>query len=215
MKSRSLKSAGLALVALAAGTCLGGRLEAQAFGSAHWKTKSEIGGEAKEAMASESEVWMKGKSLRIVTTAMGMKTNVVKSGDFMYQWQDGQTTGIKMPTSGRRPGNPTGDYVNRIEEVRAKGKKFGSETLAGHPCDIYEFTETSEQGRTTTQKYWLAKDLKNFPVKLVSDLGEAKMTTINSGIELGVSVPDSMVTPPANVTFRDMSEMMRHRAPKK
>ena len=41
------------------------------------------------------------------------------------------------------------------------------------------------------------------------------MTTTNSDIELGASVPDSMVTPPENVKFRDMSEMMKDRPPQR
>lgn len=214
MRLRSLKSAGLPLLALVVGACLGGSLQAQAFGSAHWKSKGEIEGGPQGSMATDSELWMKDKKLRIKTTAMGKKMNVVKSGDFVYQWQDGQTTGMKMPSNGGQRGGATGDYVNRIEEVRSKGKKVGAETVGGHPCDIYEYTETSEKGRTAKQTYWLAKDLKNFPVKLVSDLGQAKLTTVNSEIELGASVPESMVTPPDNVKFQDMSEMMNRRPQK-
>jgi hypothetical protein len=211
---RMWKSARFPLLAVVLGACLGGSLQAQAFGSAHWKSKGEIEGGPQGSMATESELWMKDKKLRIKTTAMGMKMNVVKSGDFVYQWQDGQTTGMKMPASTRQRGGATGDYVNRIDEVRAKGKKVGTETVAGHSCDVYEYTETSEKGRTAKQTYWLAKDLKNFPVKLVADLGEAKMTTVNSDIELGASVPDAMVTPPDNVKFQDMSEMMKSRSQK-
>ncbi len=211
MTLRSWNRAGIAFLGLVVGASLGGSLRAEGFGSAHWKSKSEIEGAAQGAMATESEMWMKNGKLRIVTTAMGLKMNVVKAGDFVYQWQDGQTTGMKMPTSARQPGSATGDYVNRIDDVRAKGKKIRAETVAGHPCDVYEYRETSENGRTTKQTYWLAKDLKNFPVKLVSDLGVARMTTFNSDIELGASVSDSMVKPPENVQFRDMSEMMKDR----
>jgi hypothetical protein len=214
LKSRFLKPASLALVTLVLGVVPGGSLQAQSFGSAHWKSKGEIEGGPQGSMATESELWMKDKKLRVSTTAMGMKMNVVKSGDFIYQWQDGQTSGMKMPANMSQRGGAAGDYVNRIEEVRAKGTKVGAETVNGHACDVYELTGTPEQGRAGKQTYWLAKDLKNFPVKLVVDLGEAKVTTINSDIELGASVPDALVTPPADVNFRDMSEMMKGRAPK-
>ena len=214
MKNRLLKSSALSFAALVLGVCLDGSLQAQAFGSAHWKSKGEVEGGSKGSMTTDSELWMKDKRLRIKTTAMGMKMNVVKSGDFVYQWQDGQTTGMKMPATARQRGGASGDYVNRIEEIRTKGKKVGTETVNGHPCDIYEYTETSERGRLAKQTYWLAKDLKDFPVKLVVDLGGAKMTTINSDIELGAAVPDSLVTVPENVTFQDMSEMMKDMAPR-
>ena len=211
MKSRTLKSAGLAFASLMLGVCAGGSLQAQAFESAHWKSKGEIEGGPQGSMTTDSELWMKGKQLRVKTTAMGMKVNVVKSGDFVYQWQEGQATGVKMPAGPRQRGGASGDYVNRIEEIRAKGKKVGTETVNGHTCDVYEYTETSERGRTAKQTYWLAKDLKDFPVKLVADLGGAKMTTINSDIELGAPVPDSLVAVPDNVKFQDMSEMMKGR----
>jgi len=213
VKSRPRKSARFPFLALVLGACLGGSLEAQGFGSAHWKSKGEIEGAAQGAMPTESEMWMKDKKVRIVLAVMGTKMNIVRSGDFVYQWQDGQTTGVMMPAGARQRGSVSGDYVNRIDEIRTKGKKVGAETFAGHPCDVYEYTETTEKGRTAKQTYWLAKDLKNFPVKFVADLGVAKMTTTNSDIELGASVPDSMVTPPENVKFRDMSEMMKDRPP--
>ena len=164
MKTRFLKSASLALATLALGVVPGGTLQGQAFGSAHWKSKGEIEGGRQGTMATESELWLKDKKLRIKTTAMGMKMNVVKSGDFIYQWQDGQASGMKMPANMRQQGGAAGDYVSRIEEVRAKGTKVGAETVNGHACDIYEYTETSERGRTAKQTYWLAKGLKNFPV---------------------------------------------------
>ncbi len=213
MNSRSLQSACPAVASLVLGICLAGPLLAQAFGSAHWKSKGEIEGGPQGSMTTESELWMKDKRVRIKTTTMGMKMNVVKSGDFVYQWQEGQTTGMKMSANGRQRG-ASADYVNRIEEVRAKGKKIGTETVNGHACDIYEYTETSERGRTAKQTYWLARDLKNFPVKLVADVGDAKITTVNSDIDLGASVSNAMVTPPDDVKFQDMSEMRKSKPPK-
>ncbi len=203
-----LKSARLAIAFLVPGICLAATLQAQAFGSAHWRSRSEIGGGPQGSMKTESELWMKDKKVRIKTAAMGMKVNVVKTGDLLYQWQEGQATGMKMSATARQRG-ASADYVNRIDDVRTKGKKIRSETVGGHACDVYEYTETSEQGRTVKQTYWLAKDLKNFPVKIVAEVGEAKITTINSDIELGASVPDAMVAPPDNVKFEDMSEMMK------
>ena len=209
MKSRTRRTTLLAFAAVALAVLLGGVLRAQDFSSAHWKSKGQIEGGPQGTMTTESELWMKDRKVRIKTTAMGMKMNVIKAADFSYQWQDGQATGMKMPVSARQRGGASSDYVNRIDDVRAKGKKVGAETVNGHPCDVYEYTETSEKGKTAKQTYWLAKDLKNFPIKVVSDLGTAKLTTINSDIELGTSVSDALVTPPDNVKFQDMSEMMK------
>jgi len=165
-------------------------------------------------MTTESELWMKEKRARIKTKAMGMNMNVVKSGDFVYQWQEGETNGMKMSTNMRRRGGASMDYVEKMEEVRAKGTKVGTETVDGHACDVYEYTEAAGERGPVKQKYWLARDLKNFPVTVVSETRAMKITTTNSDIEIGASVPDAMVTPPENVKFQDMSEMMKGMAPK-
>ena len=204
MKSRLSRTAGLAAAALVCG----GILAAQPIGSAHWKSKTEIVGGPQGDRTTESEMWMKDKKLRMKTAVMGMNMNVVKSGDVMYQWQEGQTSGMKMSASMRRRGGPSADYVGKIDEIRAKGKKIGTETVAGHECDIYEYSETAGE-RSVKQTYWLARDMRNFPIKVVNETGGMKITTLNSDIDFKASVPDSMLEPPADVKFQDMADMMK------
>jgi hypothetical protein len=197
-----------------AAVLLGGVLQAQGISSGHWKSKGRMEGGPQGDMNTESELWMKDKKVRIRTKVMGMEMNVVKSGDFVYQWQDGQTSGMKMAANMRRRGGSM-DYLEKMEDIRTKGKKVGTEAVDGHSCDIYEYTETpSEDGAAGRRgpvkgKYWLAKDLKNFPIKTVMETGDMTITTTNYDIDLNASVPDALVTPPENVKFQDMSEMTR------
>jgi hypothetical protein len=200
------KTAGLAGAAIV----FAGVLAAQPLGSAHWKSKTEIVGGQQGDRTTESEMWMKDKKLRMKTNVMGMNMNVVKSGDVLYQWQEGQTSGMKMPAGMGRRSGPSADYVGKIDEIRARGKKIGTETVAGHGCDIYEYSDDAVE-RSGKQTYWLARDLKNFPVKVVNETGGMKITTLNSDIDLKASVPDAMLVPPADVKFQDMSEMMKGR----
>ena len=209
MKTRSWKAAAIGLAAI----LLGGALRAEGFASVHWKSKSAMSGGPQGDVNTESELWLKDKRLRVKTKAMGMDMNVVKSGDFVYQWQEGQTQGMKMSANMRRRGASM-DYVEKIQDIRTRGKKVGTETVDGHSCDIYEYTEEARDGGEMAQKYWLAKDLKNFPVKVVSQTQGMKITTINRDIDLSASVPESLVTVPENVKFQDMSEMMKGMAPK-
>ena len=204
---------GTGVIAAVAVLLLAGAAGAESFSSAHWKSKSVMEGGPQGDMTTESEAWMKEKKVRVKTKIMGMDMNVIKSGEFAYQWQDGQTSGMKMPANMRRRGASM-DYVERLEEVRAKGTKVGTETIDGHPCDVYEYTEPAPEGSSSgrgsvKEKFWLAKDLKGFPVKMIADTGNMKITTTNSDVELGAHVPDAMLTPPENVKFQDMSEMMR------
>jgi hypothetical protein len=193
---------------------LGGALQAQGFSSLHWKSTSQITGGPQGDMTTESELWMKAKKVRVKTKAMGMDLNIVKSDDVVYQWQEGQPSGMKMSASMPRRGGGSMEYVDKMEEIRTKGKKVGTETVDGHSCDVYEYTETGGHNGEMKQKYWMARDLKNFPVKVVSESGSTKITTSNHDIDLSASVPDSMVTPPDNVKFQDMTEMMKGMAPK-
>lgn len=204
MKLRLSKTAALAAAALV----FAGVLAAQPLGSVHWKSKTEIVGGPQGDRTTESEMWMKDKKLRMKTTVMGMNMNIVKSGDVLYQWQEGQTSGMKMSASMRRRGSPSADYVGKIDEIRARGKKIGTEPVAGHECDIYEYSEATAE-RPEKQTYWLARDMKNFPIKVVNETGGMKITTLNSDIDLKASVPDAMLEPPADVKFQDMSEMMK------
>jgi hypothetical protein len=206
VKSLLSKAAGLLLAALACGAVL----QAQSFESAHWKSTTDMSGGPQGDMKTESEVWMKDKKMRTKIQVMGMNMNVVKAGDFIYQWPEGQTAGMKMPANMRRRGGQSLDYVNKMAEVRTKGKKIGAETVDGHSCEIFEYNDSGQEpGGTTKQTYWLAKDLKDFPVKVVTENGGMKTTTVNHDVELGARVPDSLLTPPNDVKFQDMSEMTK------
>jgi len=193
---------------------LAGAAGAQGFTSVHWKSKSVMEGGPQGDITTESEGWLKDKRVRMKTKVMGMEMNVVKSGDFAYQWQEGQTSGMKMPATMRRRGGPSLNYAEKLEEVRTKGTKAGTETIDGHSCEIYEYAEPASEGSAggrgaAKEKYWLATDLKYFPVKTVTDTGNMKITTTNSDIEIGAAVSDALLTPPESVKFQDMSEMMK------
>jgi hypothetical protein len=192
------RTAGLAAAALVSG----GLLAAQplGIGSVHWKSKTEMTGGQQGDMTTESEMWTKDKKLRMKTSVMGMNMNVVKSGDVLYQWQEGQTTGMRIPHGGGQ----SMSYVNKVDEVRSKGKKIGNEKVDGHSCEIFEFSASDqEHGGIGKHTYWLAKDLKNFPVKIVMETGGMKRTILNHEVDLSDTIPDSFLIPPKGVKFQD------------
>lgn len=183
---------------------------AQWTGTAHWKSTIEVEGGGREGMGPmSSEIWSKGGKMRMKTSAMGMEMNVVKSGDTIYQWTDGQKAGMKFNAAVARQ-QSSGDYANRIEEYRTKGKKVGSEKVDGHSCDIYELT-TPAPGGDRKERVWLATDLKNFPIKGETEAGGGKVSYHNTDIDFSGSIADSMLVPPTDVEFRDMSDLMKGR----
>ena len=115
----------------------------------------------------------------------------------MYQWAGGRRDGDEVRHGGqqRRGGAGAGDYVNRIDEYRTKGKKR-PEKIDGHPCDIYELTTAGREGRERKETVWLAKDLQNFPLKVISESNGTKVTSRNSDIEFKAAIPDSMLNRP-------------------
>jgi len=184
--------------------------------SAHWKSVMEVEGGNQAAVGPmQTEIWFKSGNVRTKMQVMGMTRNMVKTGDTMYQWAEGEKTGMKFDTAvqQRRGGAGAGDYVNRIDEYRTKGKKTGSEKIDGHPCDIFELTTAGREGRERKETVWLATDLHNFPLKVISESNGTKVTSRNSDVEFKAAIPDSMLKPPADVTFQDMSEMMKGMRP--
>ena len=211
MRIKSLGAAALA------GLLLSGAALAQlSGGSAHWKSTIEVEGGNQQGMGPmQSENWLKQGNMRSKMQVMGMTRHTLKAGDTVYQWADGEKTGMKFNAAVQQRQGPSGDYASRIDEYRTKGKKTGSEKIDGHPCDIYEMTSQSKTGRDHKETVWLATDLNNFPLKVISESNGTKVTSRNTDVELKASVPDSMMKPPADVAFQDMSEMMKGMRPPK
>jgi len=209
MRMRSLRTA-----ALAGALLLPGAAFAQLPGdSAHWRSTIEVeGGNQPGIGPMQSEIWLKSGIMRTKMQVMGMTRNMLKSGDTMYQWGEGEKMGMKFNAAVQQRQGPSGDYANRIAEYRTKGKKTGSEKIDGHPCDIYELT-SSRNGRDHKETVWLATDLNNFPLKVISESNGTRVTTRNSDVEFKASIADAMMKPPADVTFQDMSEMMKGMRP--
>ena len=178
--------------------------------SVHWKSTIEIeGGRQPSPGPVQAEMWLKQGKVRTKTSMMGMTMNMVRAGDTVYQWNEGEKNGMKMSAvvAQRQPG---GDYANRIDEYRAKGKKICAETIDGRPCEIYVLTTAATSaGGARKGTAGLASDLHYFPVKVVSESDGTKQTTRNRDIQWNAAIPDAMVTPPADVEFQDMAEMMK------
>jgi len=158
-------------------------------------------------MPTDYEIWLKGGQMRMKANASGMTIHMLKVGDDLYNWMDGQGMGMKMTAGANRRGRATQDYVNQVDVIRAKGKKTGTETIDGHPCEIWEYA--GEQGDSHKGTYWLATDLKNFPVKAIRETERGKVTYHNSDIEIPAKVSDDLFAVPKDIVFRDMGEMQR------
>lgn len=179
-------------------------------GAAHWKSTIEVqgGGGGEGAGPMQSEIWMKGAGLRMQTRVLGMRQDFVRTGETVYQWTEGQKSGMKLrAATAARSGAPT-DYAARISEYRTKGRRIGSETLDGHPCEIYELSSPLGPGRSRKETVWLAADLHNFPLQIVAEAEGSKFTVRNRDVSFSAAIPDALLAPPSDVLFRDLAEVM-------
>jgi hypothetical protein len=204
----------------AVGTVLTGLLIAAAAtaqlpnGTAHWKSTIEVEGDAAAGVGPlESEVWTKPGKLRMQTQVLGMTQNLFKSGDAIYQWIEGQKNGMKMNAALGGRAAATGDYASRIDEYLSKGKKVGSETIDGHPCDIYELTVDTAPGGPRKETVSLATDLHNFPLKVVAQSAGTKITSRNRNVSFSTTLSEAAMAPPKDIDFKDMSEMLKGMQP--
>jgi len=194
------------LLGLVLFTALAASVHAQKFSSAHWKFKTLVEGSGSgQDVGAEGEMWLKNGTTRMKSEIHGMKSNMIVAEGAIYQWIDGHPTGMKMPR-GPKTAASSPDYVNM--DIRAKGKKIGTETIDGSVCDVY-LLEVTEHGQKAKHTGWLRRDKSGFPAKWVVEAGNAKTTTTNRDIEIPATVPESMMTLPTDVRFQDMAEMMK------
>jgi hypothetical protein len=185
--------------------------------SAHWKTTVTMEGARPGDKLQEAEVWRDGGRMRIEDRTPGVPpTNLVSDGGEVYVWEAGKTAGIRMAQGmARQRGRPLHEYVRRVADIRSKGTLLREEKLDGHVCDVYAW-ETPQDGKGT---YWLARDLKGFPLRVVierpqlSPYRSKPIATItldyrNRDVRVPASVPDGLLEPPDDVKFQDASEIL-------
>jgi hypothetical protein len=190
----------------------------QGVPSAHWKTTVTTEGARPGEALEEAEIWLQGGAMRIVERGKGPeKTNVLRINDEVYIWTEGQSAGLKLLAGlAASGGRPSHEYVRRIEEIRSRGKKLGSETVGGHACDVYALEGPVDgEGR-----YWLATDLQGFPVRAVVEKrvflpsrptverNSVKLEYRNTDIQIPGKIPAGTLSVPQDVRFQDASEMI-------
>jgi hypothetical protein len=96
-----------------------------------------------------------------------------------------------------------GTYVKRIPA--------GTEVVEGHKCKIEIAFVTRADGKVIKSKVWEAEDLKGVPVKIESQLPEAKLTAFYRDIVLGAS-DKALFTPLEKCTaYEKMGQIAEHK----
>jgi hypothetical protein len=216
---------GRCFAAAAACAILCAPARAQSVPSAHWRSTVTVEGAHPGQPLQEAEIWLEGGRMRIEERGKGSeRTNILEADGEVYVWKEGQATGLKMSAElSARSGRPSHAYVRRLEEIRSRGQKTGVETVDGHPCDVYAY-ESPQYGKGT---YWLARDLRGFPVHAVLERRqvlpfktsvEVSRVTLdyrNTEIRIPGKVAAERLAVPAAVEFQDAAALMSGRPPRR
>ncbi len=152
----------------------------------------------------QSKVSLKNELFRMEMMAEGKAMIIIHNAEGTYTVMPSE--GMAMKTSSLRPGQRpvpgAGNYAQYLEQQQAE--RTGSETIDGHACDIYRYTDSETRELTTA---WVWKD-KMFPVKFETEGADGKTLVELSNIQLGAAVPDAAFQLPDGVQVMDMGNLM-------
>ena len=170
-----------------------------------------VAGEAGAFSASYDQKTTQGR--RVTTSKMSLKDELfrmemIAQGQTAIILHNREGTFTVMPSEGMamktavRPGQGpirgAGHYAQYLQEQQAE--RIGAETVDGHACDIYRYTDPETRELTTV---WVWKE-KMFPVKFETE----GMLTELSNIQIGEAIPDDASQLPAGVQVIDMGALM-------
>ena len=170
--------------------------EAGAF-SASYDQKTTQGRRVTTAKMS-----LKDELFRMETTAQGQTAIILHNREGTFTVMPSE--GMAMKTAlhpGQGPIRGAGNYAQYLQEQHAE--RIGAETVDGHACDIYRYTD-AETGKLTT--VWVWKE-KMFPVKFETE----GMLIEFSNIQIGAAIADETFQLPAGVQVMDMGALMNMR----
>lgn len=187
-------------VGVVLGMCLAAA-EAQAF-SASYDQKVTQG-----SQVITGKVTLKDERFRMDAVVEGQAAVTIRnaSGTYTYLPAEGMAMKISGLDPSQQPVQHAGNYQQYLQERQAE--RIGTDTIDGHPCEVYRFTDPSIRG-TTTAWVWTEKQ---FPLKLEIDGPTGKTLVELTNIQVGVAVSDATFELPAGVQVMDFGAMMNMR----
>ena len=169
----------------------------------HWKSTMAIPG---MPFNLESETWVKGNRVRVVTqTPMGPSVTVVK-GRSVYI--NAGTIAVKTTMGAVPDGSSPANLAQNLDDLLRNGTRLGSETVDGEACETWKTTR-SDNGSSTEVLLWMSPTLR-FPRKVVvKDTQRGDVTMHNTDIENKVTLGDKLFEPDPGVKYQEMGEAMR------
>ncbi len=200
MKTPRLLAAFLAPFVLAS-VATAGTPPVLSLGNFHAKVHMTNSGGAK-ALAADGEIWMKEKKMRMNISAVDMKTSTIMADGFVYTWPIAPNQGMKMAIQPQHEGGS----LLKANECLKTAKSLGIESIEGVATEKYEYKDCGQAGTATT--IWIATG-KGYPKKMETVSKGTTTTILYKDVETSASIADKVFTPPADIQFQDMAEMMK------
>jgi outer membrane lipoprotein-sorting protein len=154
-----------------------------------------------------AKVAMKDEMFRMEAKVEGRASVIIRNAEGTYTYMPDEGMAMKLPLldESQQPVKHADNYAQYLKEVKAQ--RLGSETVNGHPCDVYRFTDPSVKGATTA---WVWTQ-KQFPIKLEIDSPDGKVIVELTNIQIGADIPESVFRLPSDVQVMDIGSMMKMR----
>lgn len=148
-----------------------------------------------------SQIWAKGNNLRLEMTVGNQKAISIQLGDTLYTYVEGSKAGTKQPL-GRGLGSM--GLIRQIEEIKARGKKEGSQELEGvryveYKYDVNFPAEAADawlSATTSLPRIW-------FSVVRTADSTASGLRMVFRDMVANPDIPDDMFKLPPGVTFSE------------
>jgi len=143
------------------------------------------------------KVYRSGSSVRVErSTAIATLYTATNKVYSLTTYPDGSHQCVVMtPDQAKMVPSP----LELLYGTKVKRTPAGTEVVEGHKCKVEIAQVTRSDGKIIESKVWEAEDLSGVPVKIESQLPEAKVTAFYRNIILGT--PDkALFTPPDKCT---------------
>jgi hypothetical protein len=179
-----------------------------------------------EKVSLQSTTRIKNNKIRIDTTgnltkaAAGMANSTIivdLPAKVAYMINDKLKTATKvnLDQAGGQMGLGAMGMSPKLDQLTAELKKRGAKvigkaSLLGHPCDIYQMTQTGVGNEPVTSKFWIAKDL-GMPLKAETSTKSKGIigTALAKSVKADLTLADSLFNVPANYKVTDMADLAK------
>ena len=153
----------------------------------------------------QAKVSLKDQLFRMETTAGGQTSVILHNREGTYTVMPSEGMAMKMPAlrPGQQPVRGAENYAQYLQQQHAE--RIGAETIDGHACEIYHFTDPDTGGMVTA---WVWTE-RMFPIRLETEDSDGKTLAELSNIQLNANIPDAAFELPAGVTVMDMGALMK------